>query len=126
MGRLATLSQEVFRVLGNCNDEVTINEKLELLEEFSARMKISGYPHKIAGKVVLNGLKCYFSKVDKAERTNQMFHRQESEGKFERKLGKLAAKSNWFRPERRKELVELQPETDNGLAAERGTLRPGS
>ena len=97
-GKIATLSQEVFRVMANCNEFVTLEERKELLEDLSDRLRISGYPVKISGKVMLNGLKCYFSKVQKAEKSSKMFHRPENEGKLERKLSKLAGKATWFRP----------------------------
>ena len=86
-GKMATLSQEVFRVLSNCNEVVTMVEKKELLEDLSDRMRVSGYPAKVAGKVMMNGLKCYYSKLEKARKSGKMFHRPENEGKIERKIG---------------------------------------
>ena len=88
----------MFRVMGNCNKMVTHDEKMELLEDLSDRLRLSGYPPRVAGKIMLNGLKCSFSKVDKAAKSQVMFHRQEGDGRFERKMGKLAARSTWFKP----------------------------
>ena len=41
-GKMATLSQEVFRVMSNSNEMVTTEERFEMLEDLSDRLKISG------------------------------------------------------------------------------------
>ena len=97
-GKIASLSQEVFRIMSNCNEFVSVAERTELLEDLSERLKMSGYPAKVSGQVMMNGLKCYFMKVEKARKMGKMFHRPGSEGRVERKINKLAGKNTWFRP----------------------------
>ena len=76
-GKISSLSQDVFRIQSNCNFAVTQEERVELVEVFCDRLRWSGYPYKVAAKIVRNGLINYLSKMDKAERNLTMFHRSE-------------------------------------------------
>ena len=72
-----------------------------MLDNFCHRLEVSGYPVKIAEKVVCNGIICYERKVKKSKEMKEMFHRPENFGKVERRMGKLMGRSNWFRPKQR-------------------------
>ena len=56
--KIASLSQDVFRTLANCNYGVSIDEQVELLEVFSERLRVSGYPWKVAARILRNGIVC--------------------------------------------------------------------
>ena len=64
------------------NEFVTKEEKTEMLDQFCARMELSGYPVSIASKVVTNGIKCFDRKTLEARKKEQMFHRLEDEGRL--------------------------------------------
>lgn len=120
-GKICSLSQDVFRVMSNSNYVVTMDEKIAMLDNFCARMEASGYPPKIAAQVVRNGLLCYEKKWRKMKATGKLFHRPEEEGKLERRIGKLMGRSNWFRPEKKKEGEESpKPYIDTALTARKG------
>ena len=98
-GKIASLSQDIFRMQSNGNFAVTKEERIELVESFCDRLRWSGYPWKVATRIVRSGLVNYQNKVKKAEEMGLMFHRAEGEGQMLRRRMKLAGKSNWFRPE---------------------------
>ena len=102
-GKIATLSQDMFRIQANCNGLVTEKERVELTEDFCDRLQASGYPYKVAAKIVRNGLLNYVGKVEKAEKNNEWFHRPEEDGQVERRISKMTGRSNWFRPRRKTE-----------------------
>ena len=67
------------------------------MEEFSRRLEASGYPIRVAGRIIRNGIVNYSRKVEKERKGEGNIHRQEDEGKLERRMGKLLGKNNWFR-----------------------------
>ena len=96
--KIASLSQDVFRTLANCNYGVSIDEQVELLEVFSERLRVSGYPWKVAARILRNGIVCYNKKKSKAVAENMMFHRPEEDSRLERRWSKLMGRSMWFKP----------------------------
>ena len=54
--KMATLTQDVYRVLANCSPDTEMVEKCILLEAFIDRLKISNYPPKVAKKIITNGI----------------------------------------------------------------------
>merc|ERR1712105_32193 len=99
-GKVATLSQDVFRLLSNSNWAVTREEKVEMLDKFCGRLEMSGYPVELAAKIVLNGVTCYERKVKKASDLKVMFHRRGDQGRLERRRSKITGMSSWFRPQK--------------------------
>ena len=73
--KIASLSQDVFRIMANSNREVTMGERVEMIDTFCTRLELSGYPPKIASRIVRNGLLCYEKKMYKAEAEKKMFQR---------------------------------------------------
>ena len=88
------------------------------MEDFCDRLKWSGYPCKVATKIVRNGLVNYLCKKNKAERSRTMFHRPEEEGRLQRRKMKITGRTNWFRP--RRKTVDLGKNTNpRGKTTER-------
>merc|ERR1712082_311127 len=52
--KIATLSQDVYRILANCSPDTEMVEKCTLLEDFINRLKVSSYPTKKAAKIITN------------------------------------------------------------------------
>ena len=49
-GKVASLSQDVFRILANTNEVMTQSEVVNMLDDFCHRLEVSGYPVQIAEK----------------------------------------------------------------------------
>ena len=96
-GKVASLSQDVFRLLSNSNWAVSQAEKVELIDRFCGRLEMSGYPVEVAARIVWNGITNYERKVEKATELGLMFHRKEDQGRLERRRSKITGGSGWFR-----------------------------
>ena len=96
-GKIATLSQEVYRVLSNCSKDIKREEQVELLEEFTNRLQVSGYPPRTAGKILRNGITNFLRRLEKEKRGQLPLHRPEEYGKLERRMAKVVGKDRWFR-----------------------------
>ena len=92
--KVASLSQDVFGIQANTSKVVTHSEVIDMLDDFCHRLEVSGYPVKIAEKVVCNGIICYERKVRKTKELKEIIHRPENFGKVERRIGKLMRRSN--------------------------------
>ena len=89
----------------------------ELVEDFCEPLRASGYPHRVAARIVTNGLKNYCRKVEAAKKAGKMFHRPEWDGRIERRLGKLSGKTNWFKPRKGSKSI-------TGVEKEQGLTMP--
>ena len=96
-GKIATLSQEVFRILTNCSRDVTRDEEVELLETFTKRLQVSGYPCKVASKIVRNGTTNFLRRLERQKQGKGPLHRPEEDGRVERRLAKVVGKDRWYR-----------------------------
>ena len=100
-GKIASLSQDTFRILSNSSQNATKGEKVEMLETFCERLRYSGYPVRIAARIVRNGILNYENRVERERRGIQYLHRPEDEGKNARRGAKLNGKTNWYRKPRK-------------------------
>ena len=55
-GKMATLSQDVFRMLNNCSLDITRTERVEILESFCSRLRFNGYPPRTAARILRNDI----------------------------------------------------------------------
>ena len=68
-----------------------------MLEEFCGRLQFSGYPPRVAARILRNGIINFENRKAKAMKGTLKLHRPEDEGKLERRFTKITGKSNWFR-----------------------------
>ena len=82
--KVASLSQDVYRIISNCEKDVPRDEVVKCLDKFCARLKLSGYPIRLAGRIVRNGLLCYSKRLLREKSGGSRIHRPETEGRQQR------------------------------------------
>ena len=85
-----------------------------MIDRFCSRLELSGYPVKIAAKIVLNGAICYEKKLAAAMKEGKTIHRSEDEDKVGRRKIKLSGMNNWFRPVKKKKIEDDEFHGGNG------------
>ena len=65
--KIASLSQDAYRILSNCEKHTERSTVIQCLEEFCSRLRISGYPVKVAGKILRNGIVTYRRRLAREE-----------------------------------------------------------
>ena len=89
----ASLSQEVVRRLLTTSKELPQETKDQIINEFTNKLRLSGYSIIQAREIVSSGVKGYLRKWEsRAER-----HRKGSETENSRRKKKLLGKTTWFR-----------------------------
>ena len=95
--KIATLSQDVYRILANCCPDTETVEKCTLLEDFIERLKVSSYPAKVAAKIITNGIITHKRAEEREAKRERNRHRLGEEGRKERNIKKISLRENWFR-----------------------------
>ena len=54
-GKVASLTQDVFRIMSHCSPDTSIEERRNFLEEFSSRLEASGYPTRVSAHTRTRG-----------------------------------------------------------------------
>ena len=95
---------------------------VEMLDKFSRRLQLSGYPLKLVERILKNGIVCFERKTKKFKDEGREFHRPEDDGKIGRRIGKMMRKSRWFRPNEAG--VKLVGKTHMSGSKKRGSPAP--
>ena len=99
-----TLSQELIRRHLNCSEHVSIEERIQVTEEYSSRLRVSGYSLRQRRQALVAGLVGYHNRVQRSKQVGgPKLHRNGATGKANRRLDKLNAKSNWHMKPRSKQ-----------------------
>ena len=100
--KVASLTQEVVRVLLNCSEDLEDKSRVDHLNNLSVKMRTSGYNTEFIRKVMVAGIKTYEKKLKKSnlDRNHKNYaplHLSKSFNSSQRRENKLMAKSNWYR-----------------------------
>ena len=107
--RGSTLAQEVLRRQLNCSGDIGVEERISILEEFSSKMRLSGYSKLQRRDAMIAGLVGYSNRVSREASLGIALHREGASGKALRRLDKLTAKATWFkRPRTEQDLPNTQ------------------
>ena len=103
--KVASLTQEVVRVLMNCSESLEDAKRVDHLNDLSVKMKTSGYNTAFIRKVMVAGIKNYEKKLrnSKLDPTNKSYaplHKNRNFNAAKRMENKFMAKSNWYRKAR--------------------------
>ena len=95
--RDSSLSQKVIRRQMSCSQHTTLEERLDILEAYSARMRRSGYRRSFRRRILVSGLFGYANGVTRSRYpAGQPLQRDGAKGKHLR-LDKLCGSANWFK-----------------------------
>ena len=97
--KVASLTQEVVRVMLNCSEDLEDSKRVEHINNLSVKMKTSGYNTQFIRKVMLAGIKSYEKKLknSRLEKTSKNYaplHMNRSFNASKRMETKMMAKSN--------------------------------
>ena len=95
--KISSLSMEVVRRLLNTSEAVDNVSRLSIIDKFAQKLTNSGYKVEQTRKIILNGLKCYQKKLEKARNGGAKIHRSGKSTRKGRFTKKLLEKTNWFR-----------------------------
>ena len=84
--KIATLTQDVYRIMSNCSPETMLEEGSAHLEECTRRLRLSHYLPSISAKIILNGVVTYKRALEREKRKERKLHRLGEEGLVERIL----------------------------------------
>ena len=104
--KVTSLSQDLIRRMKNTSEEVPIEERIAIIDEYSYQLMASGYSHHQTKNIIKDGLVGYESLVKKVEKGEAVLHRSASEGAGPRKRKKLLGKGNWFTIKKRRHTSE--------------------
>ena len=94
----ASLIQEGVRILRNTSRRLGSNEQVRHLNEFSWRLKISGYEDYERREIIMLATKAYEKQVRKDEQQITPLYRPKGYMKDERKIMKASKKTTWYKP----------------------------
>ena len=94
---IRSLNNEVMRRLSNMNEHIPMEEKTEVLDNFSQKMVNSSHTVEVVRRVIVSGIKGHLRKVERCQREGKPFHRTAAASAKTRKSKKLTQKQNWFK-----------------------------
>ena len=101
--KISSLSQEVVRRMLHTSELVPQEERNQILEIFTSKLKLSGYRMDQVREIVKAGLKGYERKLQKAKNNGNSVHRDAKSTVGLRFKKKISAKMNWFKNKNKKE-----------------------
>lgn len=92
-----TLTQEVIRILRNCQPDLPWEQKIKHLNTFTERMRDSDYPEKFRGEVITAGLRGYEKMQEVEKAGGRPVNRLRATDRIERKQQKQKKKDTWYK-----------------------------
>ena len=109
------LTQEVLRILRNCNRMLPWTDICKHVEHYSMRMQYSGYNEEFRAQVIKSALHAYDIMIKKDERGEEPLYRPRDWKKVERANERRNKRGDWFKgPKKKYETVIFVPTTPGG------------
>ena len=110
--KMATLNQELVRRMLNTSEDLAIEERILVVDNYCQKLANSGYRKEQISKVVIGGLTGYErrrnnSLLDPSNRKYRPLHESRKYNSRNRRISKMMAKQNWFK--RKKNEMEESP-----------------
>ena len=97
--KIECLGQEVFRRLHNIKREIDEKDKIDVLNDFMFKLRISGYNENDRLQILKSGMNAYEKLREKEEKGMRPFYRSHHFNRAERKEEKKKKTHNWFNKE---------------------------
>ena len=111
----AILSNDLVRRLSMVSPSISMEERLEVIDHYTKKLKTSGYNQNQCQELVRSGVVGYKNKIKNRKKNNQPFYRSAKTTLGARIKKKLTEKSNWFRNKKVKKGEEHERSTFKGL-----------
>ena len=109
--RKTSLVQEVVRILRNTSRRVKKERRTFYLNEFSLRLKVSGYGEKFRRSVIKEGMEAFDKQIEREQRGERPLYRPKGYEEEDRRRKKKRNKNAWYKPS---DTVLFVPPTPNG------------
>ena len=94
--KISSINQNLVRRMFVTSEEVDMEERIKVVDEFGDQLQASGYSWKQTQDIVRAGLKGYENKLRKCKESNRNLHRSAEEGLHARKKNALLGPQRWF------------------------------
>ena len=91
-----SLVQDVIRRMLNCSDHISLEYRMEVIDNFGQKMLNSGHSTEETRRNLISGLKGWKSKVARSKAQGMPLHRTAKQSSGSRRMMKLVGKANWF------------------------------
>ena len=129
----AILAQEVVRRMKNSSEKEPVEDRIQILEDFSVMMTKSGYDMDTQTEIFISGLKCYERLRRKSLDGENPLHRRGWMTRQSRQNKKLTLKTSWYRKRKREDDHEHEEEKKSsknqkreGTSQSQSRLQPSS
>ena len=91
------LAQDLIRRLSNVGEALFEEEKLQVINAYTEKLKVSGYNRKQTREIVISGLRGYNAKKQRAAKSGKPFYRLARDTLKARIKKKLTEKTKWYK-----------------------------
>ena len=109
------LANDLVRRLSNLDMTLGISDHIGVINDYTYKLKISGYTRGQAKEIIVSGIRGFRNKVERRKREGQPFYRHAKKTLASRVKKKLLGKTSWYKDTNNKD--------DTGMAS---TTRPRS
>ena len=99
--KVASLSQDLIRRLKNTSERLKSNDRVRVVDNFTAKLAASGYKNDQIKTITVAGIKGYEKAAEKERTGNGRLHRSAAEGAASRQRKKLLGRSSWFKDKKK-------------------------
>ena len=128
--RMATLNQEMIRRMVNTSELVSMETRLEVVDNYAQKLINSEYDLNITRRIIVGGLKGYermlSGSMNKESPGWKPLHLPTSYKAKERRMAKMMAKTNWFKSREEQGLETCQPPGRSVQPSGRDVHPPGT
>ena len=95
--KITILSQDLIRRLMNTCESLGAEEKSRIVDQYSKKIRNSGFSVDQTRRIIINGIKGYESKRRRREKEGRPLRSTAAKSRSSRIRSKLLGKSNWFK-----------------------------
>ena len=95
--KITTLANDIRRRLKNCGRSIPVEEKVEIMNNFMTKLKISVYSAKLRQEVLEAGLVGYYRILETEHETGIRVNQSQDVGKELREVRRIAGAGTWHK-----------------------------
>jgi hypothetical protein len=106
------LANDLVRRLSNLSGTMTTNDNLEVINNYTIKLKTSGYSQVQAREIIVSGIRGFKKKIERRKRAGEKFYRDAKKTLSSRVRKKLTEKTNWYKNYRDRDDGEMEKSKD--------------
>ena len=108
------LSNDLVRRLLNTGEDLPDEERIEVINNYTLKLKRSGHSEEKTREIILGGIRGYERKVRRRKKEGKPLYRTSDESLQPRQMKKLMGSKSWYRKKRKAETEEAGPSVTLG------------